>query len=77
MWESLHNLPLPWVKSDGPWMLHASSDQSSAHISIKMGYLYLVQIAVNPVQFTRNPIHSQTLWGGQTVLHDHLNSCHS
>lgn len=77
MWELVHNIPLPWVKSDGPWMLHASGNQCGAHISIKLGHLNLVQIAVNPVQFPCNPVHSQALWGGQAVLHNHLNSGHS
>lgn len=76
LWELVSNIPLPWVKSDGPWMLHASGNQGGAHISVKLGHLNLVQIAVNPVQFVRNPVHSQALRGGQTVLHDHLNPCH-
>lgn len=57
-------------------MLHASSDQSGAHISIKLGYLDLIQIAVDPVEFSSDPVHGQALRGGQTVLHDHFNSCH-
>lgn len=76
MWELVCNIPLPWVESDGPWMLHASGDQCGAHITVQFGHLDLVQIAVDPVQFPCNPVHSQALWGGQTVLHDHLNPCH-
>lgn len=57
-------------------MLHASSDQSGAHISIKLGYLDLIQIAVDPVEFSSDPVHGQALRGGQTVLHNHFNSCH-
>lgn len=76
-WELVHNVPLSRVESDGPWMLHASGDQRGAHISVKLGHLDLVQIAVDPVQFPRNPIHSQALRGGQTMLHDHLNTCHT
>lgn len=57
-------------------MLHASSDQSGAHISIKLGYLDLIQIAVDPVEFSSDPVHSQALRGGQAVLHDHFDSCH-
>lgn len=76
VWESVQNVPLPWVESDGPWMLHASSNQCGAHISIKLGHLDLVQIAVNPVKFPCNPVHSQALRGSQAVLHNHLNPCH-
>lgn len=74
--ELVHHVPLPWVKSDGPWMLHASSNQCRAHIPVELGHLNLVKIAVNPVEFTRNPVHSKTLWGGQTMLHNHLDPCH-
>ena len=76
-WELVHNVPLPRVKSDGPWMLHASGDQCGAHISVKLGHLDLVQIAVDPVQFPRYPIHSQALRGSQAMLHDHLDPCHT
>lgn len=55
---------MPWVKSDGPWMLHASSDQRGAHVSIKLGNLDLIQIAVNPVEFSGDPVHSQAFRGG-------------
>lgn len=77
MWELAQNIPLPWVKSNGPWMLHASGNQCGTHISIKLGHLNLVQIAINPVQFPCNPVHSQALWCGQAMLHNHLNSSHT
>ena len=76
MWEVEHNVPLPRVKSDGPWMLHSSGNECGAHIPIKLGHFDLVQIAVNPVQFVRNPVHSQALWGGQTMLNHHLDPHH-
>lgn len=74
--SSRDNVPLPWVESDGPWMLHASSDQRGAHVSIKLGNLDLIQIAVDPVEFSGDPVHGQALRGGQTVLHHHFDSCH-
>lgn len=57
-------------------MLHASSDQGGAHISIKLCYLDLIQIAVDPVEFAGDPVYSQALRGGQPVLHHHFDSCH-
>lgn len=57
-------------------MLHASSDQSGAHISIKLGYLDLIQIAVDPVEFASDPVYSQALRGSKTMLHHHFDSCH-
>lgn len=75
-WELVNDVPLPRVESDGAWMLHASCNQGGAHISVKLGYFNLVQVAVNPVQLPCNPVHSQTLRGGQAVLHHHLDSCH-
>lgn len=77
MWELACDIPLSWIKSDGPWMLHASGNQCGAHISIKHGHLNLVQIAVNPVQFPCDPVYCQALRGGQTMLYHHLNSSHS
>lgn len=77
MWELVRNIPLPWIESDGPWMLHASGNQCGAHISVKFGHLDLVQIAVDPVQLPCNPVHSQALRGGQAMLHDHLNPRHA
>lgn len=71
------SLPLARVESDSPWVLHPSGDERGAHISIQLGHLNLVQIAVNPVQLPRDPVHSQALWGGQTMLHNHLNPRHS
>lgn len=57
-------------------MLHASSDQSGAHVSIKLGHLDLIQIAVDPVEFSGDPVHGQALRGGQTVLHHHFDPRH-
>ena len=76
VWEPMCDVPLPRVESDGPWMLHAAGDQRGAHISVQFGHLDLVQIAVDPVQFARDPVHGEALWGGQAVLHDHLDPRH-
>lgn len=76
MCELLRNVPLARVERDGPRMLHAPGDQRGAHISVKLSHLDLVQIAVNPVQLPCDPVHSQALRGGQSVLHHHFNPCH-
>lgn len=74
MRELVPNVPLSRVESDGPRMLHPSGYERSAHVSVKLGHLDLVQIAVDPVQLPSDPVHSQTLRSGQAVLHDHLDS---
>lgn len=75
-WAAARNVPLPRVESDGPRVLHASGDQRGAHVSVELGHLDLVQIAVDPVEFPRDPVHGQALGGGQAVLHDHLDPRH-
>lgn len=72
LWELVHGLPLPRVEGDGPWVLHASGDQRGAHVPIQLGYLDLVQVAVDPVEFPSDPVHGKTLRGGKAVLHHNL-----
>lgn len=68
----VYSSPVTWVKGDGSWMLHLSSEERCAHGAVKLGHLDLVQIALHPVDVSGNPVHSQTLWSGQTILDHHL-----
>lgn len=49
-------------------MLHTTGNQSGSHLAIQLGHLDLIQVAVYPVQVSCNPIHRESLWGGQAVL---------
>lgn len=66
--------PLAWVKGQGARVLHTACNQGGPHFSIQLGHLNLVQVTVNPVKVSSNPIHCQPLRSGQTMLNHHFNT---
>ncbi|TNN82492.1 hypothetical protein EYF80_007327 [Liparis tanakae] len=70
--EEVSGHPVYGQPGDGPWVLHLPSQQGGSHGPIQFCNLYLVQIALNPVDVSCYPVHSQALWGGQSILDHHF-----
>ena len=64
--------PVPWVQGDGSWVLHVPGQQGGPHGPVQLGHLDLIQVTLHPVDVARDPVHGETLWGGQPVLDHHL-----
>ena len=58
------------IKSDGSRRRHFPGNESSPQTSVQSGNFDLVQIALDPVQISSDPIDRQTFRRGQSVLDD-------